>query len=188
MMLRPLGGGRPPVQHNFYQEAAKVKALASQGVTQARRVTLDDMGVRVLSWGWQDFRAKSAGGTAGGVTWRPILQSTVDARTKRLSSFKRLKTKAARDRKLVKGRVNAKIGVDTGRLVNSLKAGGNADQVKQITDTSVIVGTQVNYGVHFDAARPIFGPNFIDAARQRELEALAARAYERECKRLEGGK
>lgn len=179
MMLRPLGGGRPPVQHNFYQEAAKVKTLASQGVPQARRVTLDAMGVRVLSWGFQDFRAKSAGGTAGGVTWRPVLQSTVDARTKRLSSFKRLKTDKAKQKKLTKGRVGAKIGVDTGRLVNSLKAGAGADQVKQITDTSVVVGSQVNYAKWFDEDRPIFGPGFIDATRQRELEALAARVYER---------
>lgn len=188
MMLRPLGGGRPPVQHNFYQEAAKVKALASQGVPQARRVTLDAMGVRVLSWGFQDFRAKSAGGTAGGVTWRPVLQSTVDARTRRLGAFKKLKTKGARQKKLAKGRVGAKIGVDTGRLVNSLKAGAGADQVKQVSDTSVVVGTQVAYGKFFDEDRPIFGPQFIDATRQRELEALAARVYEKECKRLEGGK
>lgn len=188
MMLQPLGGGRPSVQHNFYQEAAKVKQIAAQGVPQARRVTLEAVGVRVISWGFSDFRAKSAGGTAGGVTWRPILQSTVDARTRRLKAFQRLKTDVARQKKLVKGRVNAKIGVDTGRLVNSLKAGGNADQIKQITDTSVLVGTQVNYGKYFDAVRPIFGPNFIDAKRQQELESLALRVYEKECKRLEQGK
>ena len=188
MMLRPLGGGRPAVEHNFYQQATQVKQLAAQGVPQARRVTLDAVGVKVLAWGLDDFVVKSKGGTAGGVTWRPVLQATIDARTRRLGTFKRLKTDKAKQKQLVKGRVDARIGRDTGRLIASLKAGGNADQIKQITDTSVLVGTQVNYGKHFDAVRPIFGPQFIDAKRQQELEALALRVYERECKRLEGKK
>lgn len=244
MMLRPLSAGRPAVEHNFYQQATQVKQLAAQGVPQARRVTLDAMGVRVLSWGFSDFRAKSKGETAGGVQWKPITESAIVTRllgrapyqrnlAERRALTKQEKVLTAKLRRMLpKGKGGsaaaarkaiaakfyaqddqlitlrqkrnqlylkreqmiakewngAKICVDTGRLVNSLKAGGNADQIKQITDTSVLVGTQVAYGKYVDEKRPIFGPGFIDGKRQQELESLAQRVYEKEVKRLEGGK
>lgn len=87
------------------------------------------------------------------------------------------------------------IGVDTGRLVNSLTFGIKelaTQQVKgkpgdkqpppailNIEPNAVTVGSALEYAAYFDAKRPIFGPNFITPDRQKQLEARAVRLFEK---------
>ena len=87
------------------------------------------------------------------------------------------------------------IGVDTGRLVNSLTFGIKelaSQQVKskpgekqpppavlKIEPNAVTVGSALEYAAHFDAKRPIFGPNFITPERQKQLENKAVKLFEK---------
>lgn len=80
---------------------------------------------------------------------------------------------------------NHKIGVDTGRLANSLKA-GQPGHFRSDAINSVTVGSQVVHAKFFDALRPIFGPNFVDAKRQKILEDMAVRVYDRHIQQQQG--
>ena len=44
--------------------------------------------------------------------------------------------------------------------------------------SGITVGTNMSYAKHFDVDRPIFGPGFLNADRQRQLGDLAARAHQ----------
>jgi hypothetical protein len=82
----------------------------------------------------------------------------------------------------------AKIGVDTGRLVNSFRYGdgSSGDTVFQVDPTAnaVTIGATVkaknggDYAVFFDRLRPIFGPGFLGGGRAEALDKLVERAYE----------
>lgn len=105
------------------------------------------------------------------------------------------KAKTARQKYLAPHLENSRIGIDTGRLTNSLLYGvpeiktrpvtGNAvkpgDEPTQpavflVDHSSVTVGTNMSYAKYFDEDRPIFGPGFLNAARQVKLSNLAAKA------------
>jgi hypothetical protein len=135
------------------------------------------------------------------------------AKAKRLAMRSKLPTSAARTvtsktRQLQKSReskrnyvqkqlAGAKIGIDTGRLVNSLIYGVPGLKMQPVTGNptkpkdepvkeaifapdhnGITVGTNMSYAKHFDADRPIFGPGFLNADRQRQLGDLAARAHQ----------
>lgn len=65
----------------------------------------------------------------------------------------------------------AKIGRDTGRLVNSLQF-GKQGSVRRRVGNRIIVGTNLSYAEHFDKLRPIFGRYFFSGSRERELGEL----------------
>ena len=248
MMLQPLGGGRSSfnLTHNFGEVVTQLD-LAQKNVAAAREPAMKAVGVRVLSWGYQDFRAKSRGEEAGGTKWRPITEAAIWSRVRKSKTYantvpqaralynqppmpdelrRRLprgkgaflaKVRAAiiakyleehpeyereirafqkkrravwdRRRKLF-DRYNrgAKIGVDTGRMANSLQFGkpGNLFTVDSV---SVTVGasaidpkTGKDYAVYFDEHRPIFGEGFIDEKRREELARVLNRVFERAIK------
>ena len=71
------------------------------------------------------------------------------------------------------------IGVDTGRLVNSFASKAGADTILEVGRLSVTVGTRIQYAGYFDRLRPIWGPDFVDAGRQAELEAIVRKWLDR---------
>lgn len=120
------------------------------------------------------------------------------AATKRLASAKtRLaKAKDSRTQYVAKVGAGAKIGIDTGRLVNSLVSGvrgitsvepftpkpGNSDAVPpalvEFDAFGFTVGTVVKYAKWFDEERPIFGIGFHSPQRVTAMSQLAARAHQ----------
>lgn len=273
------------IKDNFDELAKRVESVKAK-LPEARKEGLNGCGVQCLSWAHQDFRAKSAGQAAGGVTWSNIKDGTVKGRLAKRSPWKKIvqnrrdaraENKSAIEafkterkalvkqppfpeelrRKLPKGnspgrrkqrraiiraymeahpewvaqvqavkgqrkslrtrrrkqresfskklkrlrdqqarlfekeKAAAKIGVDTGRMLASLRYGAagpaNADTVFQVTDTAVTVGIGVKYGKWFDEKRPIFGPAFIDQVRQTRLEGIFQRVYGRVLQAAMGG-
>jgi hypothetical protein len=109
------------------------------------------------------------------------------------------RAKAAKEKYLHPILTKAKIGIDTGRLVNSEMFGvpelkmrpmscsgrklrpGEQPQQEAIFETdhsSVTVGASMNYAKFFDEQRPIFGANFLNPERAEKLGDLAAKATE----------
>lgn len=97
----------------------------------------------------------------------------------------------------------ARIGVDTGRLVNSLvfgvpelaqirvpkkptKTEGLTRGVFDIRSNTIRVGTVIDYAKHFDRLRPIFPDGFIDAARRQSMEKIIELVIAAELKRRGG--
>lgn len=200
------------------QVAASIK-LAGRNVVAARKAALDAIGLQLTAWAQLDFRDKSAGKTAGGVTWKPIKITTIGGRLigasdnttgRRTRSgvgeqVRRMLRRDAKggNRAMRAGIIyractdpsfvpaffakvqtewaNHKIGVDTGRLANSMKA-GQPGHFRKTGGNAVTIGSQIKYAKFFDAVRPIFGPNFIDQHRQKALEDMAVRVYDRAIK------
>jgi hypothetical protein len=216
--------------------------LAQKNVAAAREPAMKAVGVRVLSWGYQDFRAKSKGETAGGQTWHAITDAAVWSRARKSQTYintiaaaralygeppmpeelrkrlpkgkgkhlqavrgaiirkymathpdydravksaqkKRQAIRGKREKLFEKANAKKKIGVDTGRLANSLVF-GKPGNLFTVSSLSVTVGasaidpkTGKDYAVYFDEDRKIFGDGFIDAKRQEALEKIFERVY-----------
>lgn len=245
MMLQPLGGGRSnfSLTHNFGEVVAQLN-LAEKNVAAAREPAMKAVGTAVLGWGFQDFRAKSKGETAGGTTWKPITDAAIWSRVRHLTSYqntipkaralysqppmpeellKRLPKGKGRYLQAVRGAIikkymeqhpeyakavrdfqkkrqtirnqrqkmfdrfaaARKIGVDTGRLANSLVF-GKPGNLFTVSSASVTVGasaidtkTGKDYAVYFDEDRKIFGDGFITQERQEKLEGIVNRIFEK---------
>lgn len=245
MMLRKGGFS---FEMNLDREVIRVQNL-SKSLTDLKPTILKAMGVQAVSWAVQDYRAKSDGGPAGGITWQPITLSAARNRLshrapyqdqtsqlKRLSEEQKPLTEALR-RRLPKGKDDAKkaaqrkgssghfmnntpegkqlqriknkrkkirerrkkmiekeqaaarIGVDTGRLVNSLVyavaelsaikppklqsgSGSPTPALFTVQGDSIHIGSLMKYATYFDEKRPIFGPTFIDSGRRQQLDNL----------------
>lgn len=102
---------------------------------------------------------------------------------------KRQALRAKRKSMIAKELSSARIGIDTGRLVNSIVYG--VDQLRsvrvpkfsgeappralfEIDRYSLRMGSNLSYAKHFDKLRPIFPPGFIDGARQQKLDKVVA--------------
>lgn len=103
--------------------------------------------------------------------------------------IKRRGLKAKRKNMIAKELSSARIGIDTGRLVNSLVYG--VDELRSVrvpkfsgeappralfemSRFSLRMGSNLSYAKHFDQLRPIFPPGFIDAQRQQKLDKVVA--------------
>lgn len=66
------------------------------------------------------------------------------------------------------------IGVDTGRLVNSLEVGRGyvSDTILDVDRKSVRVGSALKYAAHFNAKRPIIDEKNLTPARLAELDEI----------------
>jgi hypothetical protein len=98
-----------------------------------------------------------------------------------------------RDRKLTKfalavsrEHANHEIGVDQGRLIASVQFGKPNNLVKY-SDNSVLVGTSMEYGPHFDKVRPIF-PATVTPQQTKQLETMVSKVYEKTLKQHLKGK
>lgn len=90
----------------------------------------------------------------------------------------------------------AEIGVDTGRLINSLVAAVPELKVIQLPAVkdgppppkalfvvgvaSITVGTNLMYAEAFDKLRPIYPASFIDTTRLQKLNEIAERVYQKQ--------
>ena len=170
-------------RHNIPELAARVRDTVAR-IMAARPAVLDAFGVQLLSWGFQDFQVKGRGGSAGGVSWAPLAASTIARKVRKAGGLrvsKRKRTAAGRKRPSLGSTQN---GVDTGRLRSSLIYGKPArsnDQSIRKTKTTIEVGlgSGMEYGRYFDARRPIFGPGFVSAERERRLGDIAANIVEK---------
>lgn len=244
MLFKPAGGGGINIAHNFAEVVGRIETAKSQ-MPAAKMEAMKAVGVQVLSWAFQDFRAKSRSETVGGVQWVPITDAALVSRLAKRAPWKavqaakrslhgmpempadlkkklpkgtgerlnkvraaiiwayrkkhpeydqairkaqaeRAKLRGKRNALLAKEKTGAKIGVDTGRLANSLKFGqrGNVYDVKT---TSVTVGSHIEYAKFFDEKRPIFGPQFLNAERKQKLDKLVERVVKKVEKMLGGG-
>jgi len=107
-----------------------------------------------------------------------------------------------RRRKMIdKELASARIGIDTGRLVNSLTYG--VDQLRsvrvpkfegeappraifEIDRYSLRMGSNLNYAGYFDALRPIFPPTFINGQRQQSLDKIVHRVMQEKANDIMG--
>lgn len=122
----------------------------------------------------------------------PPAARTVTSKTRQLQ-----KSRESKRNYVQKQLAGVKTGIDTGRLVNSLIYGVSGLKMQPVTGnpakpkdepikeaifvpdhSGITVGTNMSYAKHFDADRPIFGPGFLNADRQRQLGDLAARAHQ----------
>lgn len=81
---------------------------------------------------------------------------------------------------------NHEIGVDTGRLIASTQFGKPNNLVKY-SENSVLVGTSMDYGPHFDKERPIF-PATITPQQTKQLETKVGKVYESAVRKALGGR
>ena len=101
-------------------------------------------------------------------------------------SKKRKSIESKRAGMVAKEKGQAKIGVDTGRLVNSLVAGrpelaSIRAPVKSsdaptalftLSGNSITIGSILKYAGYFDERRPIFAPSFISSERRAAMDRL----------------
>ncbi len=237
-----------PFQFESDDITSEVKRLQQlpRFIQEAEETVLRAIGVQVVSWAVQDYRARSEGREAGGATWKPLsdgaIYSRISARTPWQRDTEQLKALREQEkpildelrRKLPKGKTPAKkkargaiiskfmkerpdlrrikanrkrirekrkkmfekekgaakIGIDTGRGINSLVFGvADLKSIKtgsKVTDTNgmenavfdlgrgqITVGSGIKYMQYFAEARPIFPSGFIDQSRQDQLTELA---------------
>mgnify|MGYP000906855358 FL=1 len=264
MMIRARGFS---FEMTLDQEATRLRALARH-LEDATPTVLTAMGVQAVSWAVQDFRERSNGGNAAGVSWAPITLSGARTRlagrapyrndsrelkslheqekplleklrrkmpsNKRLAGQKqvygpkktpgmirgklarnfmetedgqkiveirknRQKIKKRRAKQIEREKSNAKVGVDTGRLVNSLVYGvADLSSIKtpkgkdseaprenlkraafDISGNVIRVGSNMKYAGYFDERRPIFGPDFMSSDRKQKMDRLIEQAIDK---------
>lgn len=117
---------------------------------------------------------------------------------------KRAAIRDKRKKEILKEHQGHRIGVDTGRLVNSLVYGvqelSNISAPKMragakppdraffdMNGFSIRVGSRMDYAEEFDRLRPIFSPNFIDPTRRQLMDKLIEKTIELEFNRKFGG-
>lgn len=96
---------------------------------------------------------------------------------------KRQTIRSQRKAAIAKELSSAQIGVDTGRLVNSLvfgvpelasiktpKSAPSEKALFEVQGQTINIGSVMKYAKHYDALRPIFTPDFIDQQRRESLE------------------
>ena len=252
MMIRARGFS---FEMTLDQEATRLRALARH-LEDATPTVLTAMGVQAVSWAVQDFRERSNGGNAAGVSWAPItlsgartrlagrapyrndsrslkglreaekpilemlrkrlpagqdkaknraaIASNFMAKTpegKELRSIQktRQKIRDKRRKQIEREKSSAKVGVDTGRLVNSLVYGvADLSSIKtpkgkdseapreglkraafDIQGNSIRVGSNMKYAGYFDERRPIFGPDFMSSDRKQKMDRLIEQAIDK---------
>lgn len=141
---------------------------------------------------------------------RGRIAADFQAKSKEWQAIKR-KRKTIKDRRkrnIEKEHASAKIGIDTGRLVNSIVYGvpelasvrapktsaivgqggnniafGMTKGVFRLTPTSVTIGTQMQYADHFDRLRPIFPDGFLAGNRLDSLKSIADKVLQSKIER-----
>lgn len=239
------------LESDFHKVITRVKRVRDE-LPDTRKAGMRAVGIQVVAWAVQDFRARGLGQTAGGVRWRPITRSAIRSRLAKRSAWRSISSslermtdqerplreelrrkmpkggsadqrgaiahrfeeanpligKNRKRRKGLKTRRNAMverefashtIGVDTGRLVNSLVF-GQPDLAKlgagrlragtpappkatfAVREDSIEAGSNLSYAKDFDKLRPIFPTTMINQAREKELEELVADVHEEQLK------
>lgn len=145
--------------------------------------TMKIVGVQMLSWAKQDFEKRAKGDEAGGISWEPIGREGARSRLRKLGSYKKL-DKASKTALIDQTVAQHTIGVDTGRLRNSLGV-GSAESINEATESYVVVGTKNSIAEYYDEKRPIFGDGFISSGRVNQIEEIVEKKVEDYLKRTE---
>ena len=185
------------VNHTMERLVTRLNVVNAQ-VPFARTEAIRTVGVQVLAWGWLDYRDKSRGGSdVTGYQWKPLSPRTIEARwRKQFGKGWRGRVAGIQKREATKGLAKTKtgkvrpsrlavaIGIDTGRLVNSLdfKTTGNPDQIFTVSSKALTVGSAVLYAGYFDRPRRIFSPRFLTVDRRKRIKTLFVSAYTRAIK------
>lgn len=160
------------VSHTLDEEVVRVQKIADATEEQGRTI-LEAVAIQVLSWVYADFRVKARGGTdPAGIKWEPITEAAIRSRLGKLQSYRNA-SKATKNQLVAAAMANHEIGIDTGRLLGSLEYGRTVDNVFELSEESVTIGSAVAYAGHFAAKRPILDPKMITDERERELEEIA---------------
>lgn len=134
------------------------------------------------------------------------MQNTPEGKKLRDIQKQRAKIRSQRKAKIKSSKAAARIGIDTGRLINSLVfgiselsdirvpaidtgAGGKplTDRAAfDISGNGITVGSNMSYAKYFDERRPIFPDGFIDDSRKDKLSSLAVKAIELDFKQRQG--
>ena len=130
----------------------------------------------MLSWAKQDFEKKSKGESVNGISWEAISREGARSRLRKLASYKKA-SKSEKSQMIDQTVSQHSIGVDTGRLRNSLSI-GNAQNINEVTPDYIKIGTKISYAGYFDELRKIFGPDFINSERQKKLESIINKSVE----------
>jgi hypothetical protein len=203
------------------REIVRVGQFMKQ-LEDTKPVVLKAMGVQAVSWVVQDYRARSDGRGAGGITWRPITDGAIRTRLagrapwrnqrSQLESIKgdysnkakkkRQSIRENRKKTIAKELGAARIGVDTGRLVNSLVYGvADLNKVRvgvklqgsvpraafDVSGNEIRIGSNMQYAGYFDQDRPIFGDGFLDEGRKKILDTVIEKTVDAHFKRKFGG-
>lgn len=97
---------------------------------------------------------------------------------------KRQTNRAQRQRLIEAELATAKIGVDRGLLIASLNPNASSpDNVFEVKNLSVTIGSSMVYAKPFDVLRPIIPDGIINAQRQAAIETLVANVYENELRK-----
>ena len=111
----------------------------------------------------------------------------------------RKKIRDKRRKQIEREKNSAKVGVDTGRLVNSLVYGvADLSSIKtpkgkdseapreglkraafDIQGNVIRIGSNMKYAGYFDERRPIFGPDFMSSERKQKMDRLIEQAIDR---------
>ncbi len=84
-------------------QLAKAFEAAAASVAQNRPTILRALGLQMLSWGFQDYRAKSRGETGGdGISWPPTKATSVVGRIRRLKAYKSKSASVRKARKALR--------------------------------------------------------------------------------------
>lgn len=156
---------------NVKQVEQKLRALSSTVPTLLLPATRE-IGFQLLSWAKIDFEKKSKHGTANGSAWKPLVRATLRRRAWNLKEYRTLGTKQAKTDYINAMVNNHQIGVDTGRLRNSLNFGTDTN-VFQATKDFVVVGSSVKHAKWFqEKGRPIFDADFITEKREDQINEI----------------
>jgi hypothetical protein len=183
---------------------------ASVATARAEREATRDVGIKALSYVWEDFRVKARGGSCPqGISWGPITIFSIAGRLMQRKVGEELLRKLPRGRDRDANRAAIirractdpsflprfyaavqqefalhEIGVNTGRLVNSLIFGreGNvfregSNQVEVGTDV-IDLASGLHYADEFHRRRKIV-PDQFTPERIKQLEKLAASTFEK---------
>lgn len=148
---------------------------------QDQDAMLDSVGTATLAFAKEDFQDKGEGRTGGdGIQWEPLSRAAIASRLRRSSAKYRnlfliptpdrdtakvrkqrqkrnAKRRAKKSKMIDEAMSNHQILVDTGRLRDGLTAGHRQNNIFQIEDMAVVVGTvrkvgSITSGMNLDVA------------------------------------
>jgi hypothetical protein len=125
---------------------------------------------QMLSWAKQDFEKKTKGESVNGISWNSISREGARSRLRKLGSYRKA-SKSEKSQMIDQTVSQHSIGVDTGRLRNSLSI-GNSENINVVTTSYAVIGTKISYADYFNRLRAIFGADFINSERQKKLESI----------------
>lgn len=199
------GAAAGGIQWKPITEAAARTRLAARAPWQNQSKQLEQLSAEQQPL-MEKLRRKLPPGTNKSANRKAIangFMESKDGQSLRKIQKKREGIRAKRKAAIAKEHAAAKVGVDTGRLVNSLVYGvqdlssvrvgvplkGEAPPraAFDIAGNTIRIGSNLKYAGYFDAMRPIFGQGFLDAGRRESIDKLIEKTVDLAIKQKFGG-